>query len=158
METKAISQNKRQKSSELHKGLFKLTFWGGITFFAITIIGSMFPMAAEFRAALSISYLQVVVIDSLLVGMIISFCLSYLLLRFFEKIPTSNPIIKSEILSFASYVIVLILLGVASSLTNDTLNIFLIGAMLNALRFFFLGLVIGFVYKKMSNSAKNIIN
>jgi len=126
---------------------------GGVAFWAITIAFSLLPIAAEFRAALSISYIQVVLVESLLGGMIFGCCVSYSLLRFFDKIPTKNPILKSEILSFVALGIVFILLGVAASRTSDALHVFLIGAMLNVPRFLILGQVIGYLCKRLYGSA-----
>ena len=153
METRATGRSKRQTSYEFYKRLYKLTIGGGVAFWAITIAFSLLPIAAEFRAALSISYVQVVLVESLLGGMIIGCCVSYSLLRFFDKIPTKNPILKSEILSFVALGIVSILLGVAASRTSDALHVFLIGAMLNVPRFLILGLVIGYLYKRLYGSA-----
>ena len=153
METPATGRSKQQTSYEFYKKLFKLTIGGGVAFWATTIAFSLLPIAAEFRAALSISYVQVVLVESLLGGMIISCFVSYFLLRFFDKIPTKNPILKSVILSFVALVIVLILLGVAASRTSDALHIFLIGATLNVPRFLFLGIVIGYLYKRLYGQA-----
>ena len=153
METPATDRSKRQTSYEFYKKLFKLTIGGGVIFWAITFAFSMLPIAAEFRDALSISYIQMILVESLIGGMIISCCLSYFLLRFFDKIPTKNPIVKSVILSFVPYVIVSILLGVATSLLEgDALHVFLIGVMLNIPRFLFLGIVIGYLYKRLNGS------
>ena len=122
---------------------------GGLAFWAITIAISLLPIAAEYRAAESISNIQAVWVGSLLVGLIIGFFVSFFLLRFFEKIPTKNPILKTVILSFVLYVISLILLGVAASRTSDALHIFLIGAALNVPTFLILGIVIGYLYKRL---------
>ena len=103
METQATGRSKRQTSHEFSKKLFKLTIGGGVAFWAITVAFSLLPMMAEFRAALSISYVQVALVESLIGGMIISCCVSYFLLRFFDKIPTKNPILKSVILGFVPY-------------------------------------------------------
>jgi len=153
METRATGRSKRQTSYEFYKKLFKLTIGGGVVFWAITIAFSLLPIAAEFRAALSISYIQMVLVESVLGGMIISCCLSFFLLRFFDKIPTKNPILKSVILSFVVYVIVMILLGVAASRTSDALYVFLIGVTLNVPRFLVLGIVVGYLYKRLYGSA-----
>ena len=154
METQATSRSKQQTSYEFYKKLFKLTIGGSVEFWAITIAFSLLPIAAEFRAALSISYVQVVIYDTLLVGIIISCYVSYFLLRFFDKIPTKHPILKAVILSFVPYVMVLILLGVATSLLEgDGLYVFLIGATLNVPRFLFLGIVIGYLYKRLYGQA-----
>ena len=153
METQTTGQSKRQTSSEFYKKLFKLTIGGGVVFWAVTFSFSLLPIAAVFRAALSISYVQMILVEALIGGMIISCGLSFFLLRFFDKIPTKNPILKSVILSFVPYVISLILLGVASSRTSDALHVFLIGAMLNVPRFLFVGIVIGYLYKRLYGSA-----
>jgi NhaP-type Na+/H+ or K+/H+ antiporter len=93
----------------------------------------------------------VVLVESLLGGMIIGCCVSYFLLRFFDKIPTKSPILKSEILSFVALVIALIMLGGASSLLgpSDALRYFLIGAALNVPRFLSLGVIIGYLYNRI---------
>jgi len=143
----------KRGSTILSKKLFKLTIGGGVAFWAFTIAFSLLPMMAEFRAALSIPYISGAVVEPLLGGMIISFCVSYFLLRFFDKIPTKNPILKSVILSFVALGIVFILLGVAARRTSDALHVFLIGVMLNIPRFLFFGIVIGYLYKRLYGSA-----
>ncbi len=104
---------------------------------------------AEFRAALSIPYVKGLLNEPLLGGMIIGCCVSYFLLRFFDKIPTKNPILKSVILSFVAMGFVFSLLGVAASFTSDALHIFLIGVTFNIPRFLFVGIVIGYLYKRL---------
>jgi multisubunit Na+/H+ antiporter MnhE subunit len=91
----------------------------------------------------------VVHVQSLLFGLIIACCVSYFLLRYFDKIPTKNSILKSEILSFVALVIALIVLQVAASRTSDALQVFFIGAMLNVPRFLFPGIVVGYLYKRL---------
>jgi hypothetical protein len=114
-------------------------------------------MMAEFRAALSMSYILYALVEPLLGGMIIVCCLSYFLLRFFDKIPTKNPIPKSVILSFVALGIVFILLGVAASRTSDALHIFLIGVTFNIPRFLFVGIVIGYLYDRLNGRARPTI-
>jgi len=140
-------------SGILSKNLFKLTIGGGVAFWAFTVAFSLLPMMAEFRAALSIPYIPGAIVDPLFGGLIISCCVSYFLLRFFDKIPTKNPILKSVILSFFALSINFILLGVAASRTSDVLHVFLIGVLLNIPRYLFLGIVIGYLYKRLYGSA-----
>ena len=86
-------------------------------------------------------------LEALLGGVIIGFCVSYFLLRFFDNIPTKNPILKSVILSFIALIIVTMLIeapGKFLTTTSDALRYFLIGAMFNVLRIFALGIVIGY--------------
>jgi glycopeptide antibiotics resistance protein len=90
--------------------------------------------------------------ESLVGGLIIGFFVSYFLLRFFDKIPTKNPILKSVILSFIVLIIVTILLqGPASFLayTSDALRYFSIGTLFNVLRILALGIVIGYLYRRL---------
>jgi hypothetical protein len=44
-----------------------------------------------------VSYISGAIVDPLFGGLIISCCVSYFLLRFFDKIPTKNPILKSVV-------------------------------------------------------------
>ena len=154
METRATGRSKRQTSHEFYKKLYKLTVAGGVAFWAANFAISLTPIAAEYRAALSISYLPMIV-ESLIGGLIIGFFVSYFLLRFFDKIPTKNPILKSVILCFIVLIITTILEVPASFLTNmgDPLRYFLIGTMFNVLRILALGIVIGYLYKRLYGSA-----
>ena len=91
-------------------------------------------------------------------GMIIGCCVSYFLLRFFDKIPTKNPILKSVMLSFIALVIAIILFDVPQIFIGpsdafDALYYFLIGVMFNVTRFLVLGIVIGYLYKRLYGQA-----
>ena len=57
METLAIGQSKRETSHKVYKKLFKLAIMGGLAFWAANFAISLTPIAAEYRAAFSISYL-----------------------------------------------------------------------------------------------------
>ena len=130
--------------------LSKLTIGGGVVFWVTTIAISLLPIAAEYRAAESISNIQTVWVGGLLVGMIIGCCLSFFLLRFFDKIPTKNPILKSVVLSFIAFVISMILLEAPASFrTSDALYYLLIGVIFNVPRFLFVGIVMGYLYKRL---------
>jgi hypothetical protein len=149
METRAAVEASGGRHSRFSKKLYTLTIAGGVVFWAATIAISLLPIAADYRAAGSGYSIRTVWVDSLLVGMIVGCLVSYSLLRFFDKIPTKNPILKSEIMSFIALVIALLLIEVPASLrTSDALYYFLIGAMLNVPRFLLLGLVIGYLYKR----------
>ena len=149
METPATNRNKQQRSSEFYKKLFKLTIGGGLAFWVTTFAISLTPIRAEFRSALSMDYVQSVLVEGLLGSLIIGFFVSFFLLRFFDKVPTKNPILKSSILGFVALGIVSILVGVAASRTSDAQHIFLIGAALNVPTYFILGIVIGYLYKRL---------
>jgi len=125
---------------------------GGLAFWITNWAISRTPIAAEYRAALLISYLPMIV-ESLIGGLIIGFFVSYFLLRFFDKIPTKNPILKSVILSLIVLIIATILLEIPSHFLtpmSDALRYFLIGALFNVIRILSLGIVIGYLYDRFN--------
>ena len=139
------------QSKEIWRKALVLAIAGGLGFWVANFAISRTPIAAEYRAALSISYLPML-LECLLGGLIIGFCVSYFLLHFFDKIPTKNPIIKSVILSFIVLIIVTILIEVPASFlttTSDALRYFLIGVIFNVLRILALGISIGYLYKRL---------
>ncbi len=138
------------RSNAIWKNVFVLAVAGGLAFWLANFAISRTPIAAEYRAALSISYYPMLV-ESLIAGLIIGFCVSYFLLRFFDKIPTKNPIIKSVILSFIVLVILTISIGGPSSFfaTSDVLRYFLMGTLFNVIRIPALGIGIGYLYKRL---------
>ena len=152
METRATSRSKQQTSSEFYKKLFKLTIGGGVAFWATTVAISLTPFAAEFRAILSISYVESALIEPFIGGTIISCCLSYFLLRFFDKIPTKHPILKSVILSFAAIVVIEVL-STFGNLSNAYVYL-IIDTVMNVPRILALGIVIGYLYDRLSGRAK----
>ncbi len=141
----------KKGSTILSKNLFIITIGGGVAFWLANFAISRTPIAAEYRAALSISYYPML-LESLIGGLIIGFCVSYFLLRFFDKIPTKNPILKSAILTFIVLVIVTILIGGPSSYlaTGDVLRYFLIGTIFNVIRILALGFGIGYLYRRLN--------
>ena len=139
------------------KKLFKLTIVGGLVFWATTIATSLLPIAAEYRAAYSNWSIQTVWVASLPMGMIIGYCVGYFLLRYFDKIPSKNPILKSGIISSIALIIAVILIDVPQSffgMSNsfDALYYFLIGVIFNVARFLLLGIVIGYLYNERAHS------
>lgn len=134
--------------------LYKLTVGGGVAFWAANFAVSRTPVAAEYRSALSITYVPML-IQSLIGGLIIGFFVSYSLLRWFDKIPTKSPILKAGLLSFIVLIIVTILLGFpATGLTpSDPMRYLLIGAFFNVLRILALGMVIGYLCNGLYGSA-----
>jgi Na+/phosphate symporter len=144
-------------STILSKKLFKLTVGGGLVFWATTIATSLLPIAAEYRAAYSNWSIQTVWVTSLLMGMIIGYCVSYFLLRYFDKIPSKNPILKSVMISSIALIIAVIVIDVPQSFfgMSNSFNasyFFLIGVMFNVARFLLLGIVIGYLYNERTHS------
>ncbi len=136
------------QSKEIWRKIAVLAVVGGITFWAISIITSLIPFTADYRVARWSA--ETVWVGSLPAGLVIGFFVSFFLLRFFEKIPTKNPFLKSLILSFIALVIGTILLEAPASFrTSDALYYFLFGTMLNVPRFLFVGVVIGYLYQRL---------
>ena len=82
----------------LSKKSFKLTVAGGLVFWVTTLATSLLPIAAEYRVCLfklehsnSLGYLFFYGNDYRIL------CQADLLLRYFDKIPSKNPILKSGI-------------------------------------------------------------
>ncbi|MFZ1753024.1 MAG: hypothetical protein WAU10_04755 [Caldilineaceae bacterium] len=128
---------------------------GGVGFWVANFAISLTPIAAEYRSALSISYLPML-LEALLGGLMIGFCVSYFLLRFFDKLPTQDPISKSVTLTFIVLIVVTILVAGPSSFlaTGNVSRYFLIGTTFNVLRFLALGIGIGYLYKRLNGGAQ----
>jgi hypothetical protein len=136
------------QSRDIWRKIVVLAVVGGLAFWAISIATSLVPITVDYRAARWSA--ETVWVGSLPAGMIIGFLMSFVLVRFFDKIPTKNPIVKALILSIIALVIGAILLEAPSSFgTSDALYYFLFGTMLNVPRFLLVGIVIGYLYKRL---------
>lgn len=145
-----------QKKLTQSKEMTRLAIAGGLGFWMANFAISLTPIAAEYRAALSIAYFPML-LEALVGGLTIGFCVSYCLLRFFDKIPTTQPILKSVILSFIALIIVTILIEVPAKFltpTSDALRYFLIGVIFNVLRILALGVVIGYLYDRVNGGVR----
>jgi hypothetical protein len=106
---------------------------------------------AEYRAAMSISYYPML-LGALPGGLMIGSCVSYFLLRIYDRLPTKNPILKSVMLSLYVLGSITILIGGPSSyyVTNNVLRYFFIGTIFNVIRIFALGIAIGYGCKRQN--------
>jgi uncharacterized protein YacL len=151
MEPPATDRTKRQKSHEFSKKLIKLTVVGGVAFWIVDFAMSLSPISAEYMAAFSISSLPMALVEALVGGLVIACFVSYFLLRFFDKIPTRNPILKSLILSFVALVIIEVL----STFGNPS-NAYVylsVDTGMNIPRILALGITIGYLYKRLYGQA-----
>ena len=139
------------QSKDIWRKIVVLAVVGGLVFWAISIATSLIPIATDYRAGRWSA--ETVWAGSLPTGLIIGFLISFFLFRFFNKIPTKNPILKSVILSIIALVFGTILLEAPASFgTNNAFYYFLFGTMLNVPRFLFVGIVIGYLYKRLYGS------
>jgi hypothetical protein len=147
MEPQATDRTNRQTSHEFYKKLIKLAVAGGLAFWIVDFAVSLSPISAEYMAAFSISYLPLALVETLVGGLVIACFVSYFLLRFFNKIPTKNPILKALILSSAAIIVIEVL----STLGNPS-NAYvylLVDTVMNIPRILALGIVIGYLYKRL---------
>jgi hypothetical protein len=141
----------RGRSREMYKKTLELGLGGGAAFWVTNFATSLIPIAAQYRAELSISYALMVLVESLLGGLIIGCCVGYALLRMFDRIPAGTPILKSVTLSLVALVVIQ---GFATVLDLGYPPFYiLLGAGLNVPRFVALGLVIGVLYDRMGDRA-----
>ncbi len=152
METQATARSKRQTSHEFYKKLYMMTGAGGAAFWITDFVISVSPIAAEYRAAFSTSYLPMALVEALIGGLVIGCCVSYFLLRFLDKIPTKNPLLKAMILSFVAMVMIDVLSTLANP--NNASVYLLVDTGMNVPRFLALGMVVGHLYDKLNGSVR----
>lgn len=142
------------------KGILKkalvLTMVGDLAFWLANFAISRTSIAADYRAAMSISYYPML-LESLIGGLIIGLWVSFPLLRFYDRIPAKDPILKSVFLSSLVLVIVTIVLGGPSSFyaTSNVLRYYIIGTVFNVIRITALGVAIGYVYKRQHREVRS---
>ena len=100
MASQITGQYEAQASRESSKNLLILAASGGAAFWIIDFVISVSPIAAQYKAAFSISSLPVALAEAFVGGMIIALCVSFFLLRFFKRIPGKTPISKALFLVF----------------------------------------------------------
>jgi NhaP-type Na+/H+ or K+/H+ antiporter len=95
-----------------------------------------------------------VLVESSLGGLVIGALVSYGLVRFFDRIPSENPMLKAVTLSAGALVIATIMTWGATSRLElmDAWRYFLLGVVLNVPRFVMLGLVVGYLYRRLYGS------
>jgi hypothetical protein len=121
-----------------------LTVVGGLAFWLANFAISRTRIAAEYRAAMSISYYPML-LESLVAGLVIGFLVSYPLLRYFDRIPGRDAILKAIVVSLSVLVLVTVLFGRPSSYlaTGNIRRYCFIGTMINVIRIPALGLAVG---------------
>lgn len=146
METQVTGQSQARASRVFSKKLLVLAAAGGAAFWIIDFAISISPIAAEYKAAFSITSLPMALVEAFVGGMIIAFCVSFFLLRFSNRIPGNKPIFKALILSL----LVMVMIEVFSALGNPThASVYLLlDTGMNAPRFLALGSVIGYLFDK----------
>ena len=112
-----------------------LALGGGLAFWMANLAISLTPIAAEYRSALSIPYVPML-LAALVGGLAIGVGVAYASVRIVSKGP-SNPLITSLALSGVALAVVTVAIEVPSKLfapTPDPLRYFLIGLLFNVIR------------------------
>jgi hypothetical protein len=148
MQTRVTGQSKAQVSSQSSKKLLMLSTAGGAAFWIIDFVISVSPIAAEYKAAFSISSLPVALVEALAGGLVIALCVSIFLLCFVDRIPGKNPIHKALILSFSAMAIIEVLSALGDP--SHASVYLLLDTGMNVPRFLALGLVIGYVFDRQN--------
>jgi hypothetical protein len=129
---------------------------GAGAFWIANLAISLTPFAAEYRAALSISYLPMVT-EALLGGLVIGFGVSYVLLRFFARVPTRGPLSKSMIVSLLALIAVTAMIEVPAKFGSagpDPWRYFLMATAFNIVRIAALGVAVGYLYTRVNTSVR----
>lgn len=131
-----------------------LAVGGGMGFWLANFAISLTPIAAVYRGGVSIAYVPML-FEAMVGGLIIGLGVSFVLMRFYDKIATHSPILKALLLSLVALVAVTVLVEAPAKLLSagpDPVRYFLIGALFNAIRIPALGLVIGLLYDRVTGS------
>ena len=152
MQTRVTGQSKAQASREFSKKLLLLGAAGGAAFWITDFLIAVSPITAQYQAAFSISSLPAALVEALAGGLVIAFFISYFLLRYFDRIPAKNPILKSLILSFGAMVIIEVLSAMGDPIHASIY--FLLDTGMNAPRFLALGLVIGYFFYRQNRKVQ----
>jgi hypothetical protein len=152
MQTSVTGQTTAQASREFLKKLLMLAAAGGAAFWITDFVMAVSPIASAYIAAFSISSLPVALVEALAGGLVIAFCVSFILLRFFDRIPGKNSIHKALILSFSAMAIIEVLSALANP--SHASIYLLLDTGMNAPRFLALGSMIGYVLDKQNRKVQ----
>jgi len=145
-------QGKTQASRDFHKKLLALAAAGGVAFWISDFVIAVSPISSTYQAAFSISSLPVALVEALAGGLVIAGCVSFVLLRFFDRIPGKNSILKALILSFSAMTIIEVLSALGDPAHASVY--LLLDTGMNAPRFLALGWMISFVFDKQNRKVQ----
>lgn len=140
-----------KRQERVWRELPALAVGGAVAFWVANFAISRTPIAAEYRAALSIDYFPML-LEALLGGLILGALVGFSLLRHFDAIPMRSPILKSVFLSSIALIVLTVLIEAPSKLltpAGDAWRYFLIAALFNVLRILALGLAVGYLYLRL---------
>jgi len=144
MKISVTDQSKTHNSQDFLKKLLTLTAAGGAAFWITDLLVAVSPMAVAYKAGFSISSLPVALVGALTGGLVIAFCVSFFLIRFFDRLPGKESIFKALILTFGVMIIIEILSALGDPAHASVY--LLLDTGMNAPRFLALGWMISHVF------------
>lgn len=118
---------------------------GAGAFWLVNLLISLTPIAADYRAALSIPYVPMLV-EAAVGGLLVAGGMVFVLTRFAEHVPGRDPLTKAVVLAAVALVLATALVEVPARLPSDVTDPgrwLLVGAAINTLRLLALGVAIG---------------
>jgi hypothetical protein len=120
---------------------------GAAAFWLANLAVSLTGVAADYRSALSIPYVPMLV-EAAVGGLLVAGAVAFLLARFADHVPGRGPLRKATALAVAAGVLFTVVFGVPTLLRSDVSDPghwVLVGAVINVIRFLALGLAVGLV-------------
>lgn len=123
------------------------TLVGTVAFWLVNLAISLTPVAAAYRAALSIAYVPMLV-EAAAGGFVVAGAVAFLLTRIPERFPGGGPLRKALLLALVALVLLTMLLEVPAKMRSDVADSghwLLVATAINAIRILALGASIGLV-------------
>lgn len=120
---------------------------GAAAFWVANLAISLTPVAADFRSALSISYVPMLV-EAAAAGLVVASAVAFLLGRFADRLPGRGPLGKAVVLAAVALVLLIVLVVVPSRLGSDVADAghwLLVETVIDAIRVLALGVAVGLV-------------
>ena len=127
---------------------------GGLAFWLANLAMSLTPVAAEYRAALSIPYVPMLV-EALVGGVVLGLCVSYALVRRAARIRVTSPVIAGMALSVVALTAATLIVDLPAKLLTPV-SYLLVAALFNAVRFLALGATIGALYGRWARAHTSV--
>ena len=129
---------------------------GAVAFWSANFVISLTPIAAEYRSALSIQYVPML-IQAAFGGLLIASVVAVVQVRYPERVPGTGPMSRALWLSAAALVLLTVFVEVPSKLGSgvaDPGHWLLVATVFNVIRVLALGVAIGLVTRRQLAGAR----
>lgn len=120
---------------------------GAVAFWSANLVISLTPIAADYRSAISVAYVPMLV-EAAIGGLLIASVVAWVLVRYPQRVPGTGPLSRALWLSTAALVLVTVFVEVPSKLASgvpDPGHWLLVATVFNVIRVLALGVAIGLV-------------